>query len=64
VRKGKGIPVLGARGHGDHHVHVEVTVPAKLSGEQEEILRELAESLGEAVSEKKGFFSSLRKRKR
>ena len=45
-------------------MHVEVTVPAKLSGEQEEILRELAESLGEAVSEKKGFFSSLRKRKR
>ena len=64
VRKGKGIPVLGGRGNGDHHLHVEVTVPTKLSGEQEEILRELAESLGESVSEKKGFFSSLRKRKR
>lgn len=64
VRKGKGIPVLGGRGNGDHHVHVEVTIPAKLSGEQEEILRELAESLGEKVCEKKGFFSSLRKRKR
>ena len=64
LRKGKGIPVLGGRGHGDHHVHVEVTVPQKLSAEQEEILRELAESFGEAVSEKKGFFSSLRKRKR
>jgi molecular chaperone DnaJ len=64
LRKGKGIPVLGARGNGDHHVHVEVTVPTKLSGEQEEILRELAENLGEVVSEKKGFFSSLRKRKR
>ena len=64
VRKGKGIPVLGGRGHGDHHIHVEVTVPTKLSGDQEEILRELAESFGEAVSEKKGFFSSLRKRKR
>ncbi|HEY0135868.1 MAG TPA: DnaJ C-terminal domain-containing protein, partial [Nannocystis sp.] len=64
VRKGKGIPVLGGRGHGDHHVHVEVTVPQKLSQEQEELLRELAESFGEAVSQKKGFFSSLRKRKR
>jgi molecular chaperone DnaJ len=64
VRKGKGIPVLGSRGHGDHHVHVEVTIPTKLSGEQEEILRELAESTGEKVCEKKGFFSSLRKRKR
>jgi len=64
VRKGKGIPVLGGRGNGDHHVHVEVTVPTKLSGEQDEILRELAETLGEKVCEKKGFFSSLRKRKR
>ena len=64
VRKGKGIPVLGGRGHGDHHVHVEVTGPTKLSGEQDEILRELAETLGEKVCEKKGFFSSLRKRKR
>ena len=64
VRKGKGIPVLGGRGHGDHHIHVEVTVPQKLSQEQEELLRELAESFGESVSEKKGFFSSLRKRKR
>lgn len=65
TRKGKGIPVLGGRGFGDHHVHVEVTVPGKLTGEQEEILRELAESLGESVSEpKKGFFSGFRKRKR
>lgn len=65
TRKGKGIPVLGGRGNGDHHVHVEVTVPTKLSGDQEEILRELAESLGEAVTEeKKGLFSGFRKRKR
>ena len=64
LRKGKGIPVLGGRGHGDHHVHVEVTVPQKLSQEHEELLRELAESFGESVSEKKGFFRSLRKRKR
>ena len=64
-----GLPFLpersvGGRGHGDHHVHVEVTVPQKLSQEQEELLRELAESFGESVSEKKGFFRSLRKRKR
>ena len=64
VRKGKGIPVLGGRGHGDHHVHVEVTVPSKLSGEQDEILRELAETLGEKVCEKKGFFSSLRSKRK
>lgn len=65
TRKGKGIPVLGGRGHGDHHIHVEVTVPAKLTNDQEDLLRELAEQFGEAVAEpKKGFFSSFRKRKR
>lgn len=65
TRKGKGIPVLGGRGHGDHHVHVEVTVPTKLTGEQEELLREFAELSGEAVTEpKKGFFSGFRRRKR
>jgi len=65
TRKGKGIPVLGGRGHGDHLVHVKVTVPTKLSGEQEEILRDLAEALGETVTEeKKGLFSGFRRRKR
>ncbi|MEZ4450690.1 MAG: molecular chaperone DnaJ [Nannocystaceae bacterium] len=63
VRRGKGIPVIGGRGHGDHHVHVEVGVPTKLSTEQEELVRELAESLGEAVKPpKRGFFDSFRKR--
>lgn len=63
LRRGKGIPVIGGRGHGDHHVHVEVTVPEKLSAEQEELVRELAESLGEAVRPpKRGFFDSFRKK--
>ena len=65
VRRGKGIPVIGGRGHGDHHVHVEVSIPKKLSGDQEEILRELAESMGDPVTPpKRGFFDSFRKRKR
>lgn len=65
TRKGKGVPVIGGRGFGDHHIHVEVTVPTKLSADQEDLLREFAELSGEAVTEpKKGFFSSLRRRKR
>ena len=64
-RKGKGVPVLGGRGFGDHHIHVEVTIPTKLTSDQEDLLRELAELSGEAVAEpKKGFFSGLRRRKR
>ncbi|WP_434423487.1 molecular chaperone DnaJ [Nannocystis pusilla] len=43
TRKGKGVPVIGGRGFGDHHIHIEVTVPTKLSGDQEDLLRELAE---------------------
>ncbi|MCA9661961.1 MAG: molecular chaperone DnaJ [Myxococcales bacterium] len=65
LRRGKGIPVIGGRGHGDHHVHVEVEIPTKLSAEQEELVRELAESLGESVRpHKRGLFDAFRKRKR
>ncbi|MCA9692437.1 MAG: molecular chaperone DnaJ [Nannocystaceae bacterium] len=60
VRRGKGIPVLGGRGRGDHHVHVEVVVPKKLSGEQAELLHKLAESFGEEVApHRKGFVDRL-----
>jgi len=59
-RRGKGIPILGHRGHGDHHIRVKVTVPKKLSGEQEEKLRELAEDMGlDVAAKKKGILGSL-----
>jgi molecular chaperone DnaJ len=65
LRRGKGIPVIGGRGHGDHHIHVEVTIPKKLTSEQEELLQELAELMGDKVTPpKRGFFDSFRKRKR
>jgi len=59
VRRGKGIPVLGGRGHGDQHIHVKVTVPKKLDEEQIQVLSELAESLGEKAGGEKGFFDRL-----
>ncbi len=38
--KGKGMPVLNARGHGDHYVTVTVQIPAKLSREERRLLEE------------------------
>jgi molecular chaperone DnaJ len=58
-RRGKGIPVLGGRGRGDQHIHVDVSVPKKLSSEQSGLLHQLAESFGDAVSGRKGFVDRL-----
>ncbi|MEE9385981.1 MAG: molecular chaperone DnaJ [Nannocystaceae bacterium] len=59
VRRGKGIPVLGRRGRGDHHIHVRVTVPKRLDARHEQLLREFAEDAEIPVSPKKGFLGSL-----
>ncbi|EDM78485.1 dnaJ protein [Plesiocystis pacifica SIR-1] len=60
TRRGKGIPVLTGRGKGDHHVRVRVTVPKKLSGEQEDKLRALAQELGlDVAARKKGLLGSI-----
>ncbi|NOY26166.1 MAG: molecular chaperone DnaJ [Oligoflexia bacterium] len=57
--KGKGVPRLGRRGgRGDHHVQVVVAVPKKLSEEEEEIIRKLAELQDERVAEK-GFWKEF-----
>ncbi|MBK6918822.1 MAG: molecular chaperone DnaJ [Deltaproteobacteria bacterium] len=65
TRRGKGIPVLGGRGRGDHMIHLEVIVPEDLSDEHEELLREIAEERGDAVSApSKGFLGFGRKRKK
>lgn len=63
VLKGMGVPVR-ARGRGDQHVHVDVTVPDDLTDEALETLRTLAVARGESVHEpKKGLFG-FRKRRR
>jgi molecular chaperone DnaJ len=60
TRRGEGIPVLGGRGKGDQHVRIKVSIPKKLSTEQEDTLRELAKDMGLDVSaKKKGLLDSL-----
>jgi len=60
-----GVPHLRGRGRGDFYVHVLVATPTDLSPEQDELLRQLAASRGEAVSAPgagggEGVFSRLR----
>jgi molecular chaperone DnaJ len=42
--RGRGLPALRGRGHGDLHVIVNVLVPSNLSDDQRELLRRFAES--------------------
>jgi molecular chaperone DnaJ len=56
VRKGGGIPKIGESGRGDHVVMFKVEIPKKLTSKQEELMRQLAEELGENVREKRGLF--------
>lgn len=57
--RGKGVDRLRARGtRGDHHVRLVVDVPKKLSDEQEQLIRKLAETLEVGVGEK-GFWQRL-----
>lgn len=59
--KGHGVPSLRRRGRGDLRIRIEVVVPEKLSGEEEELVRKLAALRGDDVSEPgKGTFSRLR----
>lgn len=59
VLRGKGAERLRARGsRGDHHVRLVVDVPTKLTEQQEDLLRKLAETLEVGVREK-GFWQKL-----
>jgi molecular chaperone DnaJ len=59
--KGRGVPALRGRGRGDLLVRVEVEVPGRLSGEEEDLLRSLASLRGEEVAaHDKGVFSRLK----
>jgi len=42
--KGKGMPHVRGRGHGDQYVRVQVKTPQKLSREQEEIMKKLKDT--------------------
>lgn len=47
--KGKGVPVMGRSGRGDHLVTVHVITPTKLTKKEKELFKKIAEEKGEAV---------------
>jgi molecular chaperone DnaJ len=58
----KGMPSLSGGRRGDLHVRVQVEVPTKLSGEQQEKLREFSASIGEHNSPmQESFFQKARR---
>ncbi len=61
--RGKGIPFLRGSGRGDQYVTVTVQTPKGLSGEQKELLRQLAESMGESKPDEK-FWKKKKKKER
>src|SRR5581483_2558150 len=59
--RGRGVPSLRGRGRGDLIVTVEVVVPEKLSAEEAQLVRRLAELRGEEVAPREeGFFSRIK----
>jgi len=64
VLRGAGVPRLDGRGRGDQVIRFKVDVPTKLSDRAEELLRELADEMGDEVPEKQGLFSRFKRSKR
>jgi molecular chaperone DnaJ len=59
--RGKGIPHLRGSGRGDLHVQVQVVTPKKLSSDQKQLIRKLAETLdGAKPTEPKGIFDKVK----
>ncbi len=54
--KGKGMVDVRSGGRGDEYVEVVVEIPKRLSSQEEEMLRKIAEMKGEDVMEKTAFF--------
>jgi molecular chaperone DnaJ len=64
--RGKGMPHVNGRGHGDLHVIARVSVPKKLSKDQKRLLEELAVTLpqerldGDGDEAEKPFFERVK----
>jgi molecular chaperone DnaJ len=52
--RGKGMPNVGGRGHGDLHVIAGVAVPKKLTSEQKHLLEQLSKSLPQVEADAEG----------
>jgi len=64
VLRGAGVARLDGRGKGDQVLRFQVDVPKKLSRKAKDLLRDLANELGEEVPERKGLFSRFQRSKR
>jgi molecular chaperone DnaJ len=58
--RNKGITRVRGGGRGDMHVHVQVTTPKKLSGDQKKLLHEFAESLEKDGNGSKNLFEKVK----
>ena len=57
--RGKGMPHLRRRGHGDLYVQVHVVTPTDMTDEQREALEAFAEAGGEDIEVKQSFFEKI-----
>jgi molecular chaperone DnaJ len=64
VLRGAGVPRLDGSGRGDQVIRFQVDVPKKLSGRAQELLRELAEEMGEEIPERRSLFGRFQKSRR
>ena len=64
--RGKGMPNVSGRGHGDLHVIARVAIPKKLSKEQKHLIEELGKTLrdekvsGDGADGEKPFFERVK----
>lgn len=58
--KGAGMPKLRSDSRGDMYVHVNVMIPKKVTKRQRELLEQLAEEMGEDVSDARSPLQKLR----
>jgi molecular chaperone DnaJ len=60
--RGKGVPYLRRNGRGDQLVMVHVLTPTKLTVKQQELFKQLGQTLGSEVIQQseKGFFDKLK----
>ena len=60
--RGRGVPYLRRNGRGDQLVMVHVLTPTKLTAKQQELFKELGQTLGSEVIQQseKGFFEKLK----
>ena len=60
-QRGAGMPVMGARGHGDMVIEIQVETPTKLTPRQRELLEQFRETeTGDECPASRGFFQKLK----